>query len=257
MDSNAKVTMDVFQPTETLQKDEWKLRCELAAAYRIFDYFGWTLLIYGHLTVRIPGPERHFLINPFGLLYQEVTASNLVKIDIDGNIISPSDYLVNPAGWVIHSAIHEARHDAQCVMHQHTPGGMAVAAMKDGLSCNDFYSIALHGQVAYHDFEGATFRPGERKRLSTNLADKNYLILRNHGILTCGGSVAAAFNRYQKLEQGCMAQWRAQTSGAALITPSDDICKRHSRDLEATMDHDLAFNAMVRLMEKRDPSFLQ
>jgi len=257
MHGNARVTLDVFRPAERAEKDEWALRRELAAAYRIFDHFGWTLLIYGHLTVRVPGPERHFLINPFGLMYHEITASNLVKIDIDGNIVGRSDHLANPAGWVIHGAIHDARADARCVMHQHTPGGMAVAAMRDGLACNDFYSIALHGQVAYHDFEGVTFYPEERNRLAANLGDKNYLILRNHGILTCGGSVAAAFNRFHKLEQGCLAQWRAHATGAELITPPEGVCRKHARDIEATMEHELAFEALTRLMERRDPSFLE
>lgn len=254
--AGAKVTMDVFEAAAAGDKDEWTLRRELAAAYRIFDHLGWTMLIYGHLSVRIPGPERHFLINPFGLLYHEVTASNLVKIDIDGNIVEPGDHRVNPAGWVIHGAVHDAREDAQCVMHQHTPGGMAVAAMQDGLGCNDFYSIALHRQVAYHDFEGVTFRPEERARLVASIGTSNYLILRNHGILTCGRTIAAAFNRYHKLELACMAQWRAQASGAALITPPAEVCERHARDLERTVEHELAFTAMMRMMAQRDPSFL-
>jgi ribulose-5-phosphate 4-epimerase/fuculose-1-phosphate aldolase len=256
MDSSSRVTMDVFRPREASEKSEWLLRQELAAAYRIFDYFGWTLIIFGHLTVRVPGTERHFLINPFGLLYHEVTASNLVKIDIEGNIVGESKHRVHPAGWVIHGAIHGMREDAQCIMHQHTPGGTSVAAMRGGLGCNDFYSIAVHSQVAYHDFEGATFRREERERLAASLGGKNYLILRNHGILTCGRTVAAAFNRFHKLELGCMAQWRAQASGAELITPPQEVCQRHARDLEATMEQELSFNALKRLMEKRDPTFL-
>jgi len=255
MDTNERVTMDAFRPIEAQEKTERQLREELAAAYRIFDYLGWTLLIYGHLTVRIPGPERHFLINPFGLLYHEVTASNLVKVDIDGNIVGRSEYRVNPAGWVIHGAIHDMRDDVQCIMHQHTPGGTAIAAMKHGLGGNDFYSIALQRQVGYHDFEGVTFRSEERMRLAASLGNKNYLILRNHGILSCGRTVAAAFNRFHKLEIGCMAQWRAQASGAELVTPSDEVCERHAQDLEATMEHELSFKALVRLMERRDPSF--
>ncbi len=234
---------------------ERDLRVSLAAAYRMFDFFGWTELIYGHLTVRLPGPERHFLINPFGLMFHEVTASNLVKIDIDGNIVGASEHPVNPAGFVIHSAIHAARDDALCVMHSHTPAGMAVAALAGGLNRCDFGGIALAGRVAYHDFEGLTVRIDERERLVQSLGDKNHLVLRNHGLLTCGGSVAQAFVRLYTLQRACEVQMLARSSGEALVEPSPATCESHARALDENASHDLAFAALIRLMEQRDPSF--
>ena len=158
---NTVTALSNFRP-EIRTLSEHELRVELAAAYRIFDYLGWTQLIYGHITARIPGPEAQFLINPYGLMYHEVTASNLVKVDLDGNIVGDSDYPVNPAGFTIHSAVHGAREDVCCVMHTHTTAGMAVAATTDGIKCHDFAGISLHNRVAYHEFEGITVDLDER-----------------------------------------------------------------------------------------------
>ena len=174
---NAVTSLSDFRP-ETRALNESQLRVELAAAYRIFDYLGWTQLIYGHITARVPGQKPHFLINPFGLMYHEVTASNLVKVDLTGKIIGDSEYPVNPAGFTIHSAVHGAREDVCCVMHSHTTAGMAVAATADGLKCHDFAGISLHDRIAYHDFEGVTVDLAERERLSKNLGEKN---LKNMG----------------------------------------------------------------------------
>lgn len=235
--------------------DEREIRVQLAAAYRIFDYLGWTELIYGHITARVPGPEPHFLINPFGLMFHEVTASNLVKIDLDGNIIGDSPHPVNPAGFVIHSAIHGARKDVNCVMHTHTIAGMTLAALQDGLQCHDFAGISLFGRVAYHDFEGVTVRADERARLVENIGDKNLMILRNHGLLSCGDTIAHAFSRLYKLERAAQVQTAAQATQQALLAPPPEVCESHAAALEAADNGRLAFEAMMRLMDQRDPGY--
>jgi len=158
---------------------EQAARVQLAAAYRVFDHLGWTEMIFNHITLRVPGPERHFLINPFGLHYREVTASNLVTVDLEGNPVRPSPYPINRAGFVIHSAIHRAVEEAHCVMHTHTTTGMSVACLQSGLSHDSFYGAQLKGRVAYHDFEGVTVNPDEQSRLLANVGDKKAVILRN------------------------------------------------------------------------------
>ena len=238
-----------------VEREEWELRIRLAAAYRIFDHFGWTQLIFGHITARVPGPERHFLINPFGLLYDEVTASSLVRIDIDGNIVGGSEHPVNPAGFVIHSAIHAAREDARCVMHTHTREGMAVAALEEGLNCCDFAGSSLHNCVAYHEFEGLTTRLDERERLVRSLSDNNYLVLRNHGLLTCGRTIPEAFLRLYTLQTACEVQLAARATGAKLVEPPPEVCESHAATLEAGAQADLVFAALMRLMDRRDPSY--
>jgi ribulose-5-phosphate 4-epimerase/fuculose-1-phosphate aldolase len=236
--------------------DEQALRTQLAAAYRIVDYFGWSMLIFGHITVRIPGPERHFLINPFGLMFHEITASNLVKIDLDGNIVGASEHPVNPAGFVIHSAIHAAREDVKCVIHVHTRDGMAVAALADGLNRSDFAGASLYNRVAYHDFEGLTVRMDERERLVQSLGDKYFLILRNHGLLSCGGTVAEAFLRLHTLQNACEVQVAARATGARLLEPSPEVCETHAKSLDSGHQApDLVFAALMRLMDQRDPSY--
>ena len=251
-----KVAMALSDYRPTVPRpSERELRVQLAAAYRIFDYLDWPLLIYGHITARVPGPERHFLINPYGLMYHEVTASNLVKIDVDGNIVEPSNHPVNPAGFVIHSAIHAARADAHCVMHTHTTAGMAVAAMRDGLKQYDFAGITLYDRVAYHDFEGVTVDVDERSRLVGDLGQRKHMILRNHGLLSCGETVAEAFMNMFTLETACRVQVAAQATGAALISPSNEVCRKHAELLENADKGELAFAALTRLVESRDPSF--
>ncbi len=236
--------------------DEQALRTQLAAAYRIVDYFGWSMLIFGHITVRIPGPERHFLINPFGLMFHEITASNLVKIDLDGNIVGASEHPVNPAGFVIHSAIHAAREDVKCVIHVHTRDGMAVAALADGLNRCDFGGAALHNRVAYHDFEGLTLRMDERDRLVQSLGDKNLMILRNHGLLSCGGTIAEAFLCLHTLQTACEVQIAARATGARLLEPSPEVCETHAASLDSGHQApDMVFAALMRLMDQRDPTY--
>ena len=192
--------------------DEASARRELAACYRLFDHMGWTEAIFNHITLRVgldatmQTQPAHYLINPFGLHYAEVNAGNLVKIDVGGRVIGSSDYPINPAGFVIHGAIHSARPDAHCVMHVHTTAGCAVACKASGLRHDNFYSAMLWGQVAYHDFEGVTTGLDEQPRLVASLGDKACLILRNHGLLVVGGSVAEAFQRLWTLQRACEVQ---------------------------------------------------
>jgi len=186
--------------------EEWAVRLELAALYRAFDWLGWTELIYNHLTAKVPGPEKHYLINPFGLWYSEVTASNLVKVNLEGKAVDGSKYPVNVAGFVIHSAIHAARDDVHCVIHTHSTAGSAVACKKEGLRYDNFYSAILHGEVAYHDFEGVTTDTGEQARLVRNLGRKAILILRNHGLLVACPGIPEAFTTYWTLQRACEIQ---------------------------------------------------
>jgi ribulose-5-phosphate 4-epimerase/fuculose-1-phosphate aldolase len=203
--------MDLSEKLLRLKPDamdaaEWPVRLELAALYRAFDWLGWTESIYNHITARVPGGERHYLINPYGLNYNEVTATNLVKINLKGDVMDGSTYPVNVAGFVIHSAVHGARDDAHCIIHTHTTAGSAVAAKQEGLRYDNFYSAALYGQVAYHDFEGVTTDLAEQPRLVRSLGDKPILILRNHGLLVACGGVPEAYMLYWTLQRACEIQ---------------------------------------------------
>ncbi len=186
--------------------EEWQVRLELAALYRAFDWLGWTESIYNHITARVPGAERLYLINPYGLNYNEVTATNLVKVNLAGEAVDGSKYPVNQAGFVIHSAIHAAREDAHCIIHTHTTAGAAVATKKAGLRHDNFYGGILYGQVAYHDYEGVTTDLAEQPRLVKSLGDKSILILRNHGLLVACGSVPEAYMNYWTLQRACEIQ---------------------------------------------------
>jgi ribulose-5-phosphate 4-epimerase/fuculose-1-phosphate aldolase len=242
-----------------ISREEWDARVQLAACYRIFDMLGWTEMIFNHITLRVPGPERHFLINPYGLWYREVTASNLVKIDLEGNQIGPSEWSVNRAGFVIHSAIHAAREDAHCIMHTHTTAGLAIACQRDGLASDNFYSALTHGHIAYHDFEGVTVRDDEKPRLVRSLGDKSYLILRNHGLLVCGRTVSEAFLRMWTIERACQIQQAAQATGRPLIALPADVLERTSktpRQLEAGDPTDRKlFTALLRRVDAIDQSY--
>ena len=190
---------------------EWGVRLELAALYRAFDWLGWTESIYNHITARVPGPGRHYLINPYGLNYNEVTATNLVKVNLAGEAVDGSRYPVNQAGFVIHSAIHAAREDAHCIIHTHTTAGSAVAVKRGGLSHDNFYGSTLYGMVAYHDYEGVTTDPAEQPRLVQSLGDKPILILRNHGLLVACPGIPEAYMIYWTLQRACEIQ--AATAG--------------------------------------------
>ena len=253
------------KPSDMTQ-GEWDVRVQLAAAYRLIDHFGWTELIWTHTTARVPGPEHHFLINPYGLRFDEICAFNLVKVDLDGNILSGTpDQEINPAGYVIHSAIHRVREDARCVMHTHTVAGMAVAALQEGLLPISMYALGYYDRVAYHDFEGPSLDLDERERLAANLGDKNVLILRTHGLLTCGQTVAQAFVRMYRLQRACEIQLAAQATGTPLIIPPKEVCElsaeRSDDFLVAEGDKGYSrnpnpeFTALLRMLDKKDPSY--
>ena len=235
---------------------EETLRQDLAACYRIFDHLGWVELIYNHITVRIPGPDHHFLINPFGLMYREVTPANLVKIDLAGRIVGNAGYRVNPAGFIVHSALHEAVPQAQCIMHTHTTAGMAVSCKRDGLAFTNFYSAMLHGQIAYHDFEGITVHEGEKERLLANVGEKRQVILRNHGLLTWGETIAEAFARMWTLNRACEVQLASSSIQGEDIPIPAAVCEQSSRDaLQFNPDYGAGqdvFDALRRLVESKD-----
>ena len=236
---------------------ERKARIELAACYRVFDMLGWTEMIFNHITLRVPGAEPRFLINPFGLHYREVTASSLVLIDLEGNVLRESKWPVNRAGFVIHSAIHGAMPQAHCVMHTHTTNGVAISCLKDGLSSDNFYGAMLHGRVAYHDLEGVTVDLGERERIVRDLGDKHVMILRNHGLLSWGANVAEAYLRLWTLQRACDVQIAAAQAGGEVLRLSQPVIDRmlaESGPGEAKTCEDV-FAAMVRLVDARDPSY--
>lgn len=255
-------TAEAITSIEQAESEE-ALRIQLAAAYRLVDHFGWTELIYGHLTARVPGPEIHFLINPYGLNYDEVSASNLVKIDIDGNVVEETAYPVNTAGFVIHSAVHMADSDAnKCVMHTHTRAGMAIAAIEDGLQPVSMFSTAFFNQLAYHAYEGPSLEIDERERLLANLGDKRAMILQNHGLLVVGQTIPDAFLRLYRLERACQIQLDAAAAGT-LNVMSGQLANRSGRDMDKFSDSQtdaagvgaLEFAALMRKLDKIDPSY--
>ena len=241
---------------------ETVLRRQLAAAYRLVDHFGWTELIYGHLTARVPGEQPHFLINPYGLNYDEVTASNLVKIDLDGNNVGESKHPVNYAGFVIHSAVHmahAARH--KVVMHTHTRAGMAICAIKDGLLPISMVATAFHGKLAYHDYEGPRLALDERGRLLKNLGEHQAMLLRNHGLLATGRSVPEAFLRLYRLERACQIQVDAAAAGT-LNVMGDNLAGKSGADMDRFSEMesaagvgDVEFAALIRKLDKTDTSW--
>ena len=238
---------------------ETELRNQLAACYRIFDYIGWSEMIYNHITVKIPGDDEHFLINPYGLHYKEVQASNLVKVDIQGNKVDDSPYAVNPAGLVIHTAIHAARPDIHCIAHTHTTDGMAVACSKEGLRTDNFYSALLNNRIAYHDFEGITLMDDEKPRLVKSLGDKNILILRNHGLLVGGRSIPEAFQTLWALQRACEVQVATDSTGKSPIPISAEVLEKTAQllNLQAMGGPagGLEFDALTRVIAKIDPSY--
>src|SRR5256714_538253 len=241
-----------------LSRVEWDLRIQLAAAYRIADYLGWAELIYTHISARVPGREHHFLINPYGLRFDEVTASNLVKIDVEGNAVGPQEHKANKAGFVIHSAVHTARLDAGCVWHMHTLAGMAIAGQEEGLLPVHMYSHNFWKRVSYHDFEGPSMRLEERPRLVKSLASNGAIILRNHGLLTVGKTIPEAFIRFWRLNRACEIQLAAQS--AKLRLPPPDVCEAsYAMGEEFLTDQaplgQLEFDSILRKIESNDASY--
>src|SRR3954454_5396627 len=202
-----------------VSEEEWKIRVDLAAAYRLVAYYGWDDLIFTHLSARIPGPQHHFLLNPYNLMFEEVTASSLVKVDIQGNPVEPTPFITNPAGFTIHSAIHMARDDAHAVMHLHTPAGQAVSAQSEGLMPLTQTAMLIRGQIAFHEYEGVAVDLDERERLVADLGTKNAMILRNHGTLAVGKNVGECFIRLYYLERACQAQIMALSAGDNVCVP--------------------------------------
>lgn len=208
---------------ELVSPEEWQVRVDLAAAYRLVAIYGWDDLVFTHISARVPGPEHHFLINPYGMMFEEITASSLVKVDLEGRIVMESDYHINPAGFTIHSAVHTAREDALCVMHLHTDCGIAVSAQKDGLLPISQQSTFVLASLGYHDYEGLALNDEEKPRLVADLGNKMFLILRNHGLLTVGHTVADAFLSMFLLERACRIQILAQSGGKELIQIPDSV----------------------------------
>ena len=238
--------------------EEWEARVKLAAAYRIFAHLGWEELIYNHISLRVPGPEHHFLINPFGLHYSEVTASNLVKVDIEGNIVGHSDWPINPAGFTFHGAIHATVPDAHCVMHVHTTPTLAVCCQEDGLSFTNFYAAQLWGQVAYHDFEGITVHRDEGARILASAGDKPVLLLRNHGPVVLGRSLAQAFNLMWLVQRACEVQVASQGMGPLrpIAVPVLEKCVRDSLNFNPKYGAgEDSFAAMQRLVDRSNPGY--
>jgi ribulose-5-phosphate 4-epimerase/fuculose-1-phosphate aldolase len=236
----------------TIEVAEWALREQLAACYQLFEFLGWRESIFNHISLRLPGPQRHFLMNPFGLDYSEVTPTNLVKVDLSGQNVEAGPYQGNPAGFAIHGAIHEARADAHCVIHTHTTAGMAVACKAAGLSHDNFYGAMLYGRVGYHDFEGITVRPDERPRIVASLGNKEVLILRNHGLLVVGADLPAAFLLYWTLQRACEVQAASAAIGGADRVLSEAVRTQMGRDAKV-FDADgrlaqVVFDAEVRRM---------
>ena len=242
--------------------DEWTARLELAACYRVFAMLGWTEMIYNHITVRLPasvsGSEKQFLINPFGLHYSEVTASNLVKINAQGQVLDGSNFPVNPAGFTVHAAIHEGLDAAHCVMHTHTTAGVAVACLQGGLQQTNFYTAQLHDMVAYHDFEGITIHADEAPRLLKSIGNKPAVILRNHGLLAWGQNLPHTFAILWTLQRACEIQLATFSMGPA-IPVSEAIAAKCSQDaLQFNPNHGAGrdvFDALVRQVNKIDESY--
>ena len=239
--------------------EEWQTRVDLAACYRLVAHYGWDDLVYTHITAKIPGAEDQFLINPYGMMFAEITASNLVKIDLAGNKLDTDNpYPVNPAGFTIHSAIHAARHDAQCVLHVHTPNGIAVSAQKGGVLPISQQSIFVLASLAYHDYEGVALNADEKPRLVRDFGDKTFFMLRNHGLLTVGGSIADAFQAMYFFEATCMIQIRAQAGGGELIPISQPVLDGAQAQVKAVtqgLGGKLAWPGLLRKLDRIDTSF--
>jgi ribulose-5-phosphate 4-epimerase/fuculose-1-phosphate aldolase len=243
---------------EQVSAAEWQARVDLAALYRLTAWYKWDDLIFTHISMRVPGPEHHFLINPFGYLFEEITASSLVKIDLHGNKVMDSPHPINPAGFVIHSAVHEAREDAMCVYHTHTLYGVAVSAQKNGLLPISQQSLFPLSSLSYHDYEGVALNDEEKPRLVADLGMNNALILRNHGLLTVGKTGADAFQMMYLLESACRAQILAQSGGGELLmipTPIVLGIKAQAAQVMKGVGGNLAWPGLLRKLERTDPSY--
>ena len=260
IDVRAPVAHRIESLEGKVSEEEWTLRVDLAATYRLVAYYGWDDMIFTHISARVPGPEHHFLINPYGLMFDEITASSLVKIDVDGNKVQDSPYPVNPAGFTIHSALHMNRDDAHCVIHLHSTDGVAVSAQAEGLLPLDQHAMLIAGDIAYHDYEGVALDHDERPRLQRDLGTRNHMILRNHGTLTVGRSVASAFERMYHLERACSMQVRTRMLGPAaypveqaVIDKNDKLFSNPDRaELRSTQ---LVWPPLLRKLDRELPGY--
>ncbi len=238
--------------------EEWQLRVDLAAAYRLIALYGWDDLIFTHISVRIPGDEHHFLINPYGMMFDEITASSLVRVDQEGNKLNPDDFDINPAGFTIHSAIHAVRDDALCVMHTHTTAGVAVSAQQEGLLPLSQQSLFPLSNLAYHDYEGVALREDEKARLQRDLGTNNFMILRNHGLLTTGASVADAFLGMYILQRACEVQIQALAGNRPMTPVPDgivDSIRQQAEQVTKGMGGKLAWPGLLRKLDRIDPGY--
>lgn len=252
------MNVDAVESPHDLATVERQRRVDLAACYRLVALYGWDDLVFTHISARVPGPEHHFLINPYGMLFSEITASSLVKVDLDGRKVDDSPHDVNPAGFTIHSAVHAAREDATCVLHTHSVNGVSVAALEDGVLPLSQHSMFVLASLAYHDYEGVALVDAERPRLVRDLADKRYLMLRNHGLLTVGRSVAEAFVAMYMFETTCTIQVRAQGCGRPLRRIGASILEGAPAQWEAVTrgtGGGLAWPALLRRLDAIDPGY--
>lgn len=252
---NATTPSDI---QKLVSAEEWQLRVDLAACYRLVALHGWSDLVFTHISARVPGPEHHFLINPYGLMFDEITASNLVKVDPQCNKVIDSPYPVNPAGFVIHSAVHAAREDIQCVLHTHTRAGIAVSAQKNGVLPISQQSTFVLASLAYHDYEGVAFRDDEKPRLQADLGKANFLMLRNHGLLTCGKTIADAFLSMYTFENTCQIQIAAQAGGGELTHVDPRIVEGVGQAMKVQtggLGGQFVWPALIRKLDRIDDSY--
>ena len=255
--------MNANTPSEVqklVSAEEWQLRVDLAACYRLVALYGWSDLVFTHISARIPGPEHHFLINPYGLMFDEITASSLIKVDKDCNKVIESPWPVNPAGFVIHSAVHDARPDVQCVLHTHTRDGVAVSAQKGGVLPISQQSTFVLGSLAYHDYEGVAFRDEEKPRLQADMGGANFLMLRNHGLLTVGKTIADAFLAMYTFENTCKIQIAAQAGGGELTQVDARIVNGVAEALRVQtggLGGAFVWPALIRKLDRTDDSYKQ
>jgi ribulose-5-phosphate 4-epimerase/fuculose-1-phosphate aldolase len=243
---------------EQVSAEEWQVRVDLAAAYRLVAHYGWDDLIFTHLSARVPGAEHHFLINPYGMMFDEITASSLVKVNLLGEIVAPSPYFINPAGFTIHSAVHAAREDALCVIHLHTDYGIAISAQKDGLLPISQQSLFALASLAYHEYEGLALNEDEKSRLVSDLGSKTNMILRNHGLLTVGKTAAEAFLSMYILERACRIQILSQSGGGTLLPVSESIRESVAAQLGAVtvgQGAQLTWPGLLRKLDRIDSSY--
>jgi len=251
-------SVDIPSLKGKVSDDEWAIRVDLAAAYRLVAHYGWDDLVFTHLSARIPGPEHHFLLNPYQLMFEEVTASSLVKVDVHGNPVDPTPFITNPAGFTIHSAVHMAREDAHAVMHLHTPAGQAVSAHEDGLLPLTQTAMLVLGDLAFHDYEGVAVDLDERERIVADLGTKGAMLLRNHGTLAVGGNVGECFVKLYFIERACQAQIMALSAGDRISRPpqgaAEVAAQQGSAGLKMAANF-LAWPALKRKAYRLDPSF--